>query len=158
MVRRERRREVDRLAVPLHLRGADRVGGGPGNHLLDEPHHVGVVGEGLVELQHRELGIVPGRHAFVAEDPGDLEHPVEAAHDQSLEVQLRGNAQVEVGVERVVVRHERAGGRAAQDRVQHRRLDLDVAALGEVAIASTATAPKRTANTRRASSLAMRST
>ena len=102
------------------------------DQLLGESHHVGVVGERLVELEHRELGVVPRRQALVAEHAGDLEHPVEAADDQPLQVELGRDAQVEVHVERVVVRDERPGGGAAGDRVQHRRLDLDVAAVDEV--------------------------
>ena len=78
-----------------------------GDQLLGEPHHVGVVGERLVELEHRELGIVPRRQAFVAEHAGDLEHAVEAADDEPLQVELRRDAQEEVHVERVVVRDER---------------------------------------------------
>jgi hypothetical protein len=31
-----------------------------GDQVLGERHHVGVVGVGLVELEHRELGVVPG--------------------------------------------------------------------------------------------------
>ena len=70
-----------------------------------------------------------GRHALVAEDAPDLEHPLHAADDQPLEVQLERDAQVEVDVERVVVRDERAGVGAAGFDVQHRRLDLDEPAL-----------------------------
>ena len=58
---------------------------------------------------------------------------LEAAHDAALEVELGGDAQVEVAVERVVVRDERPGRRAAVDRLQRRRLDLDEAALVEEA-------------------------
>ena len=58
-------------------------------------------------------------------------HAIEAAHDEALQVQLRRDAEIEVDVEGVVVRDERAGGRATRDRVEHRRLDLDEAALGE---------------------------
>ena len=47
---------------------------------------------------------------------------------QALEVELGRDAQVERAVERVVVRRERARQRAAVERLQHRRLDLDEAA------------------------------
>ena len=68
-----------------------------------------VVGVGLVELEHGELGVVAGRQALVAEDPADLEDLLEAAHHQPLQVQLGRDAQVEVGVEGVVVGDERLG-------------------------------------------------
>ncbi len=88
-----------------------------------------VVGVGLVQLERRELGIVARRDALVAEAAADLEHLVEAADDEPLEVELGRHAQVEVGVERVVVRDERARRRPAGDRMQQRRLHLDEAAL-----------------------------
>ena len=90
-----------------------------------------VVLVGLVELEHRELGIVPRRDAFVAEVAVDLEHLLEAADDEPLQVELRRDAQVELHVERVVVRHERPRRGAARDRMHHRRLDFEIAARDE---------------------------
>ena len=84
-----------------------------------------VVPVGRVELHHRELGVVADRDAFVAEVAVDLEHALEAADQQPLQVQLRRDAQEHLLVERVVVRDERLGVRAARDRVQHRRFDLE---------------------------------
>ena len=77
-----------------------------------------VVGVGLVELEHRELGVVPGEMPSLRNTRADLEHPLEAADDQPLQVQLGRDAQVEVDVERVVVGDERLGQRAAGDRVE----------------------------------------
>ena len=94
---------------------------------LGEVHQVAVVPVGRVELQHRELGVVPRRDAFVAEVAVDLEHALEAADDQALQVQLRRDAQEQLHVERVVVRDERPGRGAAGDRLHHRRLDLEEA-------------------------------
>ena len=71
---------------------------------------------------------MPLVHPLVAEDPADLEHPVEAADDETLEVQLKGDPQVELHVERVVMRPERARRGAARHRLQHGSLDLDKAA------------------------------
>ena len=83
-----------------------------------------VGGIGLVEFQHGELGIVPGREAFVAEVAVDLEDPVKAADQEPFEVEFRGDAQVEVHVQGLVVGLERLGGGAAGDRLHHRCLDL----------------------------------
>ena len=66
-------------------------------------------------------------HTLVAEVLAELVHAVESADDQLLEVKLRGDAQVEVDVERVVVGDERTGRSAAGNRLQDRSLDLDVA-------------------------------
>src|SRR5260370_5809441 len=48
-------------------------------------------------------------------------------------MELGRNPQIEVDVEGVVMSHERLCRSAPGDRVKHRRLDLDVAALGEMA-------------------------
>jgi hypothetical protein len=49
------------------------------DHLLGEVDQVAVVRVGLVELQHRELGIVPGGQPLVAEVAVDLIDALEAA-------------------------------------------------------------------------------
>ena len=98
-----------------------------------ELHHVIVVGIGLVELQHGELGIVGPVHALVPEVVPDLVHPLESAHQQPLEVQLVGDPEVQRHVERVVVGHERPRRGAAVQRLEHRRLDLEEPALVEKA-------------------------
>ena len=98
-----------------------------------EVHHVVVVGVGHVELEHGELGVVLRRDAFVAEVAVDLVDAVHAADHQPLQVKLGRDAQVEVDVERVVVRDERLGHRAAGDGMHHRRLDFDEAVAVEKA-------------------------
>ena len=110
-------------------RGADGVAGGVDDQRLGQLDHVGDVAERLVRLHHRELGVVRGVHALVAERPPDLEDTVEATDDQALEVELGGDAQVQRHVERVVVGDERAGVGAARLDVEDRRLDLDEAAV-----------------------------
>ena len=61
------------------------------------------------------------RKAFVAEVAADLEYLVHAAHEQALQIQLQRDAQVKITAERVVMRLERLGRRAAGDRLHHRR-------------------------------------
>ena len=129
---RPRGRELDRRAVgDGDGRRAGGLPGALGDELLGEAFHVGVVAERLVALEHRELGVVARREALVAEHPADLEDPFEAADEEPLEVQLERDAQAERHVERVVIGGERPGGGAAGFGVQHRGLDLDVAALDE---------------------------
>ena len=65
--------------------------------------------------------------ALVPEVVPDLVHAIEPAHDQPLQIQLVRDAQEERHVERVVVRRERARRRAAVERLQYRRLDLEIA-------------------------------
>ena len=121
---RPRRGEGERPALVLDLGRAEHVHRDAGGQLFGEGHHVLVVPVGGVDLEHRELGVVARAHALVAKDAADLEDPLEAAHDESLQPQFRRDAQVEVGVERVVVRGEGPRVRARRDRVQDRRLDL----------------------------------
>ena len=93
-----------------------------------EIHQAAIIGVGLVELQHRELGIVMRGEALVAEVAIDLVDALQPAHHQPLQVQLRRDAQVEIDIERVVVRDERPRRRAAVERLHHGRFHLDEAA------------------------------
>ena len=108
---RPRRREVDGAAFDLDHRGADDPLGGVRDDLLGQHHDVRVVDERLVELEHRELGVVTRAEALVAEDATDLEHLLVPADDEPLQVQLERDAQDELEVERVVVREERRPSR-----------------------------------------------
>ncbi len=96
--------------------------------LLGEVHQVVVVGVGLVELEHGELGVVAGGDALVAEVAVDLVDAIEAADDEALEIKLRGDAQEKIDIERVVMRDEGPCGRASGDGLHHRSFDLDEAA------------------------------
>ena len=89
-------------------------------------HQVVIVRVGLVELEHRELGVVLGADALVAEVAVDLVDAVKAADDQPLQIKLRRDAQKEIQIERVVVRREGPRRRAAGDLLHHRRLDFEV--------------------------------
>lgn len=53
-------------------------------HRLGECHQLLVVSVGLIELARRELGVVRGVHALVAELLADLIHSLHAADDQLL--------------------------------------------------------------------------
>ena len=53
-----RRREVEIASAVGDLGRSEDLGGEVRDELLDEPHDVGVVGVGLVQLEHRELGVV----------------------------------------------------------------------------------------------------
>ncbi len=111
---------------------ADRLGS-RGDELLGARRDVLVVGVGLVQLEHRELGVVLLRDALVAEVLAELVDALQPADDAALEVQLGRDPQEQRAVERVVVGRERPRRGAAVERLQHRRLDLDEALLVEVA-------------------------
>ena len=115
-----RRGEVE-LALVAHRLG-HRV-----HEALAAVGDVEVVGVGLVPLHHGELGVVGGVDALVAEVLADLVDALEPTHDQPLEVELGGDAQVQIAVQGVVMRRERARHGAAVERLQDGRLDLDEA-------------------------------
>src|SRR5687768_8194554 len=116
------------LAVEGDLVALDRFVRHVGQHLFRHRHQLVVVAVGLVELQHREFGVVLGRDPLIPEITVDLVDAFNAADGEALEVELRGDAQVEPHVERVVMGHEGPRQRAAGDRLHHRRLDFQVTA------------------------------
>src|SRR4030042_1824762 len=70
----------------------------PGDDLLRDGHHVVVVAVRHVQLEHRELGVVPRADALVPEAARELVHPLQPADQAPLEVQLRRNPQVQIQV------------------------------------------------------------
>ena len=127
-----RRAEVDLVAPEDGLGRAVDLHGHAGHEALDALHRVRVVRVRLVPLQHGELGLVLVGHAFVAEVLAQLVDLLQPSDDEALEVELGGDAEVEVGVERVRVGHERLRESAAVARLQGRRLHLEEARVVEV--------------------------
>ena len=107
------------MILILQRGGAEEVLRERAEQVFGQRHEITVVGIGLVKLQHGEFGIVDGRDAFIAKISIDFKHPLEPAHDQSFEVEFRRDAQVEVPIERVVVRHERAGRGSPGNGLHH---------------------------------------
>ncbi len=131
-IARPRRLQLELVAAELHRGRPEDVLRHGLDERLDPGHRVGVVGVRLVPLEHRELGVVLERDALVAEVLAELVDALEPADDQALEIELRRDAEIEVALELVVVRHEGACERSAVARLQHRRLDLDEALAVEV--------------------------
>ena len=94
-------------------------------HLFGQANQVLVVGVCPVEFKHREFGIVPGRHAFIAKIAVDLVNLFQAANYQPLEMQLGRDAQVEIQIQGIVMGHERSRGRTARNVMHHRRFHLE---------------------------------
>ena len=76
-------------------------------------------------------GRVLRRDALVAEHLAHVVDVLHPADDAAVEKQLDRDAQVQVAVERVVVRRERPRAGAARQRLQGRRFDLHEVALGQ---------------------------
>ena len=68
-------------------------------------------------------------HTLVAEVLSDFIHALKAAHDETLQVQLGGDAQVEVHVQRIVVGDEGAGTGTAGNTLQNGSFDFGIACL-----------------------------
>ena len=126
-------REVDFLALICHHRGAAGRHGQMGEELLREVHEIFKRGIGPVEFTHGEFRIVAGVDAFVAENTADFVHAFHAADDEALEMELKGDAHVEVDIEGVVVGDERTRVGTAGDGVQHWGFDFEEGVAVEVA-------------------------
>ena len=79
-----RRGQVNVVAEPLELIGAENFLRGAGEDALKNVHHAVEIREGLIELAGGELGVVLGVHTLVAEDAADLVHALHTADDQAL--------------------------------------------------------------------------
>ena len=112
---RPRGREVDVVAEPLDLIGAEDLLRRAREDALKDVHHAVKVRVGLIELAGGKLGVMLGVHTLVAEDAADLVHALHAADDQTLQVQLGRDAHVHVDIKGIVVRDERTRVRAAGD-------------------------------------------
>ena len=60
------------------------------------------------------------RNTFVTEVTVDLEYAIEAAHHQTLQVELWRNTQIHVDIQRIVMGDKRTRGGAARDHLHHR--------------------------------------
>ena len=121
---RERLAEVDFISLVDDLRRAVDLLADRAVHVLSKLHHAVVIRVRLIELHQRELRIVLHVEAFISEDAADLVDSLKSADDQSLQVELQGNAELLVLVERIKMRDERTRGRAARVVDKHRRLDF----------------------------------
>ena len=123
---------VDLLALIRDLQAAADLEGQALVHFLNQIHHAVEVGEGLIQLDGRELRVVLGVHTLITEDAADLIHAVHAAHDQALEIQLGLNAQNHVHVQGVVVGVEGAGRGTDLKRGQDGGVNLQKALLIQI--------------------------
>src|SRR5215468_2659818 len=93
-------------------------------HLLGELHQVPIVRVGLIELEHREFGVMLCRDPLVAKVAVDLIYTIESPDDKTLQVQLRRYAKIEIDIQRIVMCDKWPRDGAASDRLHHRRFDF----------------------------------
>jgi hypothetical protein len=83
----------------------------------------------VIRLHHGEFGVVLLVEALVAEVAVDLKDLGKPAHEQALEVELGRDSHEQVDVQSVHLRDKRPGRRAARERLEHGRLDLEIATI-----------------------------
>ena len=83
-----------------------------------------IISIGLIKLDHGELGIMSRRQPFVAEIAIDLEDTFKATNHQPLQIQLWGNPQIHLLIQRIVVSDERFCGSTTGYHVHHRCFDF----------------------------------
>ena len=125
-------RQVDVLALVRQRGAAARVPCEDQERVFSQRHEIVIVGIGLIKLQHRELRIMDRRKAFITKIAIQFKDPLEAADDQPLEIEFRRDAQIQIGVQRVMVRREGTGSRPTGDGVHHRRFDFKKSAVGQI--------------------------
>ena len=115
---------VDLLALVGQLTASQHPISDENDHFFCQIHHLLVVGVSPVEFEHGELGIMGAVDAFIAKITADLVDAFEATHQQPLEIELEGNAQVEILLELVVMGDKWARRRPAVDGLEDGRLNL----------------------------------
>ena len=123
--------EGNDVAVDFHFRLSVDSNADFFKHFLGERHHPVVVLVAHIELHAGELRIVCLVHAFVAEVLTDFIHAFESTHDESLEVELGGNAHIHVGVECIEMRDEWSSRCTTWYHLEHRCLHFGVACFVE---------------------------
>ena len=97
----------------------------PLEHLLHKSHQSFIVLIRPIEFELRELRIVIAVNAFVPEHLADLEHLLETAHEEPLEVKFGRDAQIKILAQCVVMGFKRLCSGAAGDRLEYRRFHFE---------------------------------
>ena len=92
--------------------------------ILGKVHHSVIIGIRLIELHERKLGVMAGIKSLVAENSAYLINAFKSADDKALEIELERDAQLQILVECVEMRLERARGCTARICDKHGGLDL----------------------------------
>ena len=122
-----RARPVDLVLTPLRFCSSVDIDGSLFDQLLGEEPPPAIVGIGLVELEHGELGIPPPSQTFIAEVAIDLVYTIKSTDRQSLQIEFRGDAQEQIHVECVVMSNERLGHGTPGNGLHHRSFYFDEA-------------------------------
>ena len=119
--------EADGLAVYLGFCTAVYGDTDAFQQFLRKAHHPVVVLVLHVQLHTSEFRVMVLVHTLVTEVLAYFIYTFESAHNQSLQVKLGGDTQVEVHIQRVMVGDERTGACSTGDGLKNRRLHFRVA-------------------------------
>ncbi len=117
--------EVAFDAVIGELGRAENLLRGVAEHLFNEAHDLLIIEVSAIELKLGEFRVVLVGDAFIAEVAADFINAVEAADEQTLQIELEGDSQVQILVQLVVMGDERTGRGAAVNRLEDRGLDFE---------------------------------
>ena len=94
------------------------------NHSLRAIHHPQIILVRHVHLHTSKFRVMRPVHTLVTEITGKLEHPVKTAHDQTFQVQLVRDTQIERNIQRIMMRDKRTRRSPSRYSLQHRSLHL----------------------------------
>ena len=94
------------------------------NHSLRAIHHPQIILVRHVHLHTSKFRVMRPVHTLVTEITGELEHPVKTTHDQTFQVQLIRDTQIERYIQCVMMRDKRTGRSSSRYSLQHRSLHL----------------------------------
>ena len=103
------------------------------DELLHHIRHGFKITAGAIGFQHGEFRVVAAVNSFIAEAAVEFENFREAAHHQAFEEKLRGNAQRQRHIQRVMVRFKRLGGGPTGHILKHGGFHFQITAFLEKA-------------------------
>src|SRR3984893_19140040 len=102
------RSEIETRTVVLGVCSSGRVDGQLLQQLTREIHEPTIISVRLIKLEHREFGIVLEAQPLVAKVAIDFVDALQTSHQKALQIQFGRNPEIQVYVERVVMRNKRA--------------------------------------------------
>src|SRR5574344_409248 len=123
----ERFRHIDIVAVELKDIFADNVFGQFMEESFKPIAHIAQIAISLIKLNRGKFRVMFRVDAFVAEDTADFINAVNASDHALLEVELRGNTEIEILIKGVEMSDERLSGRTTDNRAENRGFDVNEA-------------------------------
>src|SRR5690606_22396649 len=108
----ERRFKADVVFTNGEFGGTVHRDGHSFEQLLGHFHHPEIILIRSVPFQDGEFGVMRSVHTLVAEVAAEFIYPVKTANDQSFQVQLVSDTQIERNIQRIMMRNERTRGGA----------------------------------------------